>query len=119
MIRSANAIFAEFIGTFALIFVGAGAATALGSGHVTAVAFADGFAIMVFAFAFGGISGCHINPARTLGPDVARGMYDGVGVYPAAQIPGGVAAGLFYRLFCAAEPAATHLRADLTRAVAG
>jgi MIP family channel proteins len=225
---SAKPVLAEFIGAFALIFVGAGAATALGATHVPAVAFAHGLTIMIFAFAFGEISGCHINPAvtiglsaagafpspkilpyvvaqllgaiaaafcllavfggpvnglgattidlhqitasgafvlegigtfflvtvvlltavrknaagsmaafpigmtvtvcilffgaltggsvnpaRTLGPDVARGMYDGVAVYIAAQLVGGIAAGLLYRLFWTAEPVSSSLSTSL------
>jgi glycerol uptake facilitator-like aquaporin len=43
---------AEFIGTFTLIFIGAGAATALGANHDPAVAFAHGLTIMVFITAF-------------------------------------------------------------------
>jgi aquaporin Z len=85
---------AEFIGTFALIFIGAGAATALGGEHVPGIAFAHGLTIMVFASAFGDISGCHINPAVTVGL-ASAGVFPmrRVGPYVAAQLAGAVAAG--------------------------
>mgnify|MGYP001026872358 CR=1 FL=1 len=52
---------AELIGTFALIFIGAGTA-ALGIGGVVGVALAHGFVIVAFAYAYGHISGTHVNP---------------------------------------------------------
>ena len=47
-----RALVAEFIGTFALIFIGAGAAIAFGVNHDPPVAFAHGLTILVFVAAF-------------------------------------------------------------------
>ena len=74
-----RALVAEFIGTFALIFIGAGAAIALGVNHDPPVAFAHGLTILVFVAAFGDISGGHFNPAVTTGLAVA-------GVFPSRRV---------------------------------
>ena len=48
-----KALIAEFIGTFALIFIGAGAAIALDPTNWVATGLAHGLVIMVFAYALG------------------------------------------------------------------
>ena len=103
---------AEFIGTFALIFLGAGAATALGGGQLPAIALAHGLTIMVFASAFGDISGGHINPAVTVGLAAAgRVSATPVAPYIVAQVAGAVAAG--YGLLAVFGGPVNHLGATL------
>lgn len=95
--KLSTSLLAEFIGTFALIFIGAGAG-ALGIGGLVGVAFAHGLVVLGFAYAYGHISGTHINPAVTLGV-WAAGKIDAAraGSYIVFQIVGGIAGALVLR----------------------
>ncbi len=94
---------AEFIGTFAFVFIGAGAAAVIGDGvglpGIAAIAFAHGFAIMAFAFAYGPVSGGHMNPAVTIGV-LAAGAMDTITAigYVLSQFAGGIAGALLLRV---------------------
>jgi MIP family channel proteins len=84
---------AELVGTFALVFVGAGsvAVAAPADAGLVAVAFAHGLVIAVMVSAVGHISGGHFNPAVTLGFLVTRRMAPALaGVYWLAQLAGAV-----------------------------
>ena len=95
--------FAEMVGTFVLTLLGCGTAMFLGcntpAGVVgTAVAF--GLAVVAMAYTIGGISGCHINPAITLGVALSGRMSwkDACG-YWCGQVIGGIIAGAMLMLF--------------------
>ncbi len=94
---------AEVIGTFWLVFGGCGSAV-LAAGFpdvgigLVGVSFAFGLTVLTMAYAIGHISGCHLNPAVTLGL-VAGGRHPAkeAGPYIAAQVVGAIAgAGVLY-----------------------
>ncbi len=88
---------AEFVGTFALIFIGAGA-LAIDQGGLVGVALAHGLVIVAFAYAYGHISGTHINPAVTFGLLIAGEIRFGVAIgYWIVQFAGGIAGALMLK----------------------
>ncbi len=88
---------AEFIGTFVLVFVACGVAAVTGcNGEANAsyllTALAFGGVIVAMAYSIGNVSGCHVNPAVSLGVLINGGMdvKDFVG-YVVAQFVGAIA----------------------------
>lgn len=66
---------AELIGTFVLVFIGCGSAVVAGKAiGFTGISFAFGLAVLAMVYAIGNISGCHINPAISVGMLVAGKM---------------------------------------------
>ncbi|MGM4880909.1 MULTISPECIES: aquaporin Z [Rhizobium] len=96
--RMQKSLVAEFLGTFWLVFGGCGSAVLaaaypeLGIGFV-GVAFAFGLTVLTMAYAVGGISGGHFNPAVSLGLTVA-GRFPAARLVPyvVAQVVGAIAA---------------------------
>ena len=88
---------AEFIGTFVLVLFGCGTAMLIGptsdGGAYVATALAFGLSIVAMAYSVGNISGCHINPAVSLGFFITGGMklVDFIG-YIIAQFAGALTA---------------------------
>ena len=94
---------AEFIGTFWLVFGGCGSAVlaaafpGVGIG-LLGVSFAFGLTVLTMAFAIGHISGCHLNPAVSVGLAVGgRFKASELVPYIIAQVAGAIAgAGILY-----------------------
>ena len=87
---------AELIGTFTLVLFGCGAAVIAGEFiGLAGIAFAFGFALIGMAYGIGRISGCHINPAVSLGVLVAGRMSFGEFIlYVISQCAGAILASL-------------------------
>ncbi|AWP47298.1 aquaporin [Levilactobacillus brevis] len=99
---------AEFFGTFVLVFLGTGAVT-VAAGNTLTIGLAFGLAITVSAYAFGGISGGHFNPAVTTAMLLNRRINgrDALG-YVIAQVLGATVASAFMKLFVSGLGLATN-----------
>lgn len=87
-------LIAEFLGTFALVFLAVGTAVVTGAVDfgLVAVALAFGLVLVFGAYAVGPVSGCHINPAVTLAMMTTRRIDALVGgLYVVVQFLGGIA----------------------------
>lgn len=105
-VSSTSKFVAEMLGTMVLVLMGCGSAVIAGADGTTGVgllgiSFAFGLSVVAMAYAIGHISGCHINPAISLGMVVAGRMKIGeAGLYIVAQIIGAIlGAGILYLIF--------------------
>src|SRR5450631_498240 len=101
---------AEFFGTFWLVFGGCGSAVLaaafpnLGIGFV-GVAFAFGLTVLTMAYAIGHISGCHLNPAISVGLVVAkRFSIKDLPVYVVAQVLGALVGSAVLYVIASGKP---------------
>src|SRR5471030_664545 len=85
---------AEFVGTFVLVLVGVGSAVLDGKAlGPVGISFAFGLTLLAMAYAIGPISGCHINPAVTIGLCLSKKVSTkDVPGYIIGQILGGILA---------------------------
>jgi aquaporin Z len=101
---------AEFVGTFWLVFGGCGSAVLsaaypqLGIGFL-GVALAFGLTVLTMAFAIGHISGCHLNPAVSVGLMVGRRFSaKDLPAYVVAQVLGGMAGAAVLYVIATGKP---------------
>ncbi|GAC1705271.1 MAG: aquaporin Z [Flavisolibacter sp.] len=97
---------AEFIGTFVLVFASCGSAVIAGDkiGYL-GVSLAFGFSLLCMAYAIGPVSGCHINPAVTIGALICKKIESRFVVgYIIAQILGALVASAILLLIVKGMP---------------
>lgn len=100
MIEKVSKYKAEAFGTMVLVLFGCGSAVFAGNSlGVLGIAFAFGLVIVAMAYAIGPVSGCHINPAVSLGMVINKRItVKEFWLYVGSQIIGGLAGALL--LFC-------------------
>jgi MIP family channel proteins len=106
--RPSQRYLAEFVGTFAIVFVACGAVISDTASHgavtLLGVALAPGFMVMAMVYALGPISAAHFNPAVTLGFAVARRFpWRHVAPYLLAQVMGALLASALHALIYGGE----------------
>lgn len=101
---------AEFLGTLVLVLMGCGSAVIAGANGTTGVgllgiSFAFGLSVTAMAYAIGHISGCHINPAISIGMVIAGRMKASEAVYYiVAQVLGAIAGAAILLVIASGKP---------------
>src|SRR5215471_16743270 len=119
----ARKLVAEALGTALLVFFGVGTATlsfgyklfgASTAAGVVTTALAFGLVLLVLAYALGSISGCHVNPAVTLGFLMTRRIQlnEAIGFW-VAQVVGGIVGALVLFGVCEGSPIYSRKRTGL------
>jgi len=115
---------AEVIGTFTLVFIGAGAVivNSITGGELglLGIALAHGFALMAMVYIFGNVSGTYVNPAITIALVFARKMNLTEGAYyVVSQLIGAVIAGFALFIIFPKAPASIALGTTMLNEVFG
>jgi glycerol uptake facilitator-like aquaporin len=97
----------EAFGTFLPVTIVLQGAVRGSAGRLAPLAI--GMTVTVCILSFGVLTGGSVNPARTVGPAVAAGVYDGLAVYLVAQIVGGSLAGMLDRAVWTRQADTAHL----------
>ncbi len=97
-LKTGPALLAEFLFTFALVYVVLNAATAKATAGNSFYGLAIGFTVLTGAFAVGGISGGAFNPAVALGISVlGLAAWPNIWIYLVAELLGGLVAALAFK----------------------
>ncbi|HUK81032.1 MAG TPA: aquaporin [Verrucomicrobiae bacterium] len=97
-VKVGPALLAEFLFTFALVYVVVNVATAKGTSGNSFYGLAIGFTVTAGAFAVGGVSGAAFNPAVAVGVSVMRLFaWPNLWIYLVAEMLGGLVAGLTFK----------------------
>ena len=101
-VTGAQAFFLELIATFFLVFVVFG--TAVDAEAPKVGGFAIGLTVAADILAIGPLTGASMNPARSLGPAVASGVFEGQVIYWTGPIVGGIVAATLYDVLFLRRP---------------
>ena len=98
VLRTGPALVAEFLYTFALVYVVLNTATAKGTANNSFYGLAIGFTVLTGAFAVGSISGAAFNPAVAVGISImGLSAWSNIWIYLIATLAGGAVAGLAFK----------------------